>query len=136
MEEIRNLFIEKNKNLKLCFIKDNFAFFTKEFDNQWGDDWDDAPYQYNAGKPYEDRFNKIVKLAFYCPLLSTPAEITGIRPPYYSVEQINAGAVPWLTRYPSSIKGESEVYAGCLLERFIEQIEELNGEIYINVSNI
>ena len=37
----------------LCYVDGPWAWFTtqKLFD-QWGDDWDDAPYECNAGDPY------------------------------------------------------------------------------------
>ena len=28
-------------------------YFTSDMAAQWGDDWDDRPYEHNAGKPYE-----------------------------------------------------------------------------------
>lgn len=28
-------------------------YFTSDIENQWGDDWDDRPYEHNAGKPYQ-----------------------------------------------------------------------------------
>ena len=32
-----------------------YAYFTPiELSKQWGDDFDDAPYEYNAGEPYDD----------------------------------------------------------------------------------
>ena len=41
------------KDLKLCYVKDNFAYFTtQKLSDQTGDDWNDAPYEYNAGIPY------------------------------------------------------------------------------------
>lgn len=43
----------KFDNYVLCFVKGNRAYFTrKDLDEQWGDDWDDRPYEYNAGEPY------------------------------------------------------------------------------------
>ena len=37
----------------LCYVAGNFAYFTtKPLSEQWGDDWDDAPYEHNAGTPY------------------------------------------------------------------------------------
>lgn len=37
----------------LCYVDDKFAYFTtQELAKQWGDDWDDAPYEHNAGEPY------------------------------------------------------------------------------------
>lgn len=39
---------------KLCYVKGSFAYFTtQELSKQWGDDWNDAPYEHNAGEPYE-----------------------------------------------------------------------------------
>ena len=49
-------FKESMKDLKLCFIDNeiNCAYFTeKDVTEQWGDDWNDAPYEYNAEPPYE-----------------------------------------------------------------------------------
>jgi hypothetical protein len=38
----------------LCYIEGCWAYFTTQpLDKQWGDDWDDAPYEHNAGTPYE-----------------------------------------------------------------------------------
>lgn len=48
----------------------HYLYFTDNIDKQWGDDWDDAPYEYNAGEPYDDNTNiiiipvKIVPLSF------------------------------------------------------------------------
>lgn len=45
---------------KLCYIDDNgysnqgVAYFTDNLENQWGDDWDDAPYEHNAESPYHE----------------------------------------------------------------------------------
>ena len=39
---------------KLCYIDNNKAWFTDNFEKQWGDDWNDKPYQDNAGKPYNE----------------------------------------------------------------------------------
>lgn len=37
----------------LCYVDGNRAYFTTQpLDQQWGDDWDDAPYEHNAGTPY------------------------------------------------------------------------------------
>jgi len=43
-----------DKHFKLCLVLDNQAWFTtQDVKLQWGDDWDDAPYEHNAGPPYE-----------------------------------------------------------------------------------
>lgn len=46
------------KEYKLCYVEDNFAYFTNDFENQWGDDWNDRPYEHNAGEPYEKKDKK------------------------------------------------------------------------------
>ena len=39
----------------LCYVERNFAYFTSiPLELQWGDDWNDAPYEHNAGEPYGD----------------------------------------------------------------------------------
>ena len=38
----------------LCYVRGAWAYFTTQpLEDQWGDDWDDAPYEHNAGSPYE-----------------------------------------------------------------------------------
>ena len=45
--------MKKNK-YKLCYVQNNKAFFTTQnLEDQWGDDWDDIPYEHNSGYPYE-----------------------------------------------------------------------------------
>ena len=59
------------ENAKLCFVevnsdseiydgednliehKLNLYYTTNSLDKQWGDDWNDSPYEHNAGIPYE-----------------------------------------------------------------------------------
>lgn len=37
----------------LCYVDRPWAYFTTQsLSEQWGDDWNDAPYEYNAGPPY------------------------------------------------------------------------------------
>ena len=37
----------------LCYVDGAFAYFTtRPLAEQWGDDWDDAPYEHNAETPY------------------------------------------------------------------------------------
>ena len=98
---------KKDKEFRLCYVDENIMYFTDNFENQWGDDWNDAPYEHNAGEPYEwndsesDGWNlehhhgHIRKIAFEsnwgidlpcCGHLNSP----------YSVEGINKKAVAWL----------------------------------------
>ena len=43
----------------LCYIDQmGRAYFTTQaLSKQWGDDWNDAPYEHNAETPYDDREN-------------------------------------------------------------------------------
>lgn len=45
----------------------HYFYFTDNMQEQWGDDWDDAPYEHNAGGPYDHETNIIcipVKLTY------------------------------------------------------------------------
>lgn len=116
--------------LKLCYIDSVWAYFTtKDLDKQWGDDWNDAPYEHNAGAPYEEQPYEIVKVAFEAPM-ETPAELANLNS-RYSVESINKGHIPWLTpsRYgaPDEVK---PIYAGTDLPNFIDLIRKAGGTVY------
>jgi hypothetical protein len=135
------------KNYKLCYIENNFAYFTtQELDKQTGDDWNDAPYEHNAGTPYEPRIFyyadgrrekdltewnedgtpkfEIYKVAYdYCGA-ETPAQIAGSNS-RYSVDMINAKLIPWLTKYPNKA-----LFAGASVEEFTEFVESCNGTVY------
>jgi hypothetical protein len=48
------LLIKVNTATILCYATATWAFFTtRSLKEQWGDDWNDAPYEHNAGDPYE-----------------------------------------------------------------------------------
>jgi hypothetical protein len=45
-----------NLDAVLCYIDGSWAYFTTQnLKDQWGDDWDDAPFDCNAGEPYRWR---------------------------------------------------------------------------------
>ncbi len=119
----------KEKEYKLCYINENKAYFTDSFEKQWGDDWDNAPYEYNAGEPYsayyEDKKRyKIDIKELYFELPSYWDYLPYERGHCYSVEQINKGATAWLEAADLSIK------AGTSLEEFKKVVKEHNGKIY------
>lgn len=101
----------------LCYVSGWQAYFTtRELSEQWGDDWNDAPYEHNAGTPYgpSKSFSRLVdgvwssgtqydgdrpgwtitRVVFDGQGWQTPSE-GHINSPY-SVQDINASAVPWL----------------------------------------
>ena len=138
------------KNYKLCYIQDNFAYFTtQELEKQTGDDWNDAPYEHNAGLPYlphvrhyaDGRTEKIPEywnedgtpkweiytVAYSDVYAETPAQIAGLNS-RCSVDMINAKVVPWLTDWPN---GKRALFAGASVEEFIEFIESQGGTVYL-----
>jgi hypothetical protein len=128
----------------LCYVEPPWAYFsTRPLDEQWGDDWNDAPYEHNAGEPYDWQPYmakhdvepyEIVKVAWSGGGdLETPA---GLDPPNsgYSVEQINAREIAWLTdpaygKRPRIM--EPVVWAGITVSEFIEIIEQRGGTVYV-----
>lgn len=126
--------------LKLCYIKDNWAYFTtRAVENQWGDHWNDAPYEHNAGEPYTfleyDKKHgvipwEIVKVAWEGDF-QVPCD--GHRNSPWSVQQINAGQVCWLCvpgwRVP--IEGTSMgLFAGANLQEFRDFVHGNGGVVY------
>lgn len=80
-------------NFKLCYFKDNFAYFTSDFENQTGDDWNDAPFDSNAGTPYDHKGTIVFKIALYGDFSSAQDDQYS-RPT--SVDDINKGFMPWI----------------------------------------
>lgn len=125
------------EDYRLCYVDEPRAYFTtQELEKQWGDDWNDTPYEHNAGLPYtpshpEREFtngepNWEVVLLFYDAELVTPSD-TGINSAY-SVEKINQGAVAWLwDKYGDS---GVAIQAGTTLPEFKRLIKKAGGKIY------
>jgi hypothetical protein len=119
---------------KLCYIDGGSmnicqAYFTTQpLQDQWGDDWDDAPYELNAEEPYNwktgtDEPHSIFVVVFnrgqyWCPCdghLNSP----------WSVQDINAGRIPWL-----SSEKHPTMMAGCRFAQFSELISAADGTVY------
>jgi hypothetical protein len=141
------------KDFKLCYIENGTAYFTtQELSEQWGDDWDDAPYESNAGTPYrphiryfaDGRSEKIAeywnedgtpmweiqKVKFDCYNLDSPAD-KGYK---VSVMEINAGAVAWLygtTKDSDGNRIHITVLAGDTIDEFKQKIRQMGGKIYV-----
>ena len=119
----------------LCYVDGAWAYFTTQsLDKQWGDDWNDAPYEHNAGTPYYDYENiskpkeprwRIIKVAFDGGL-STPGG--GEMNSSYSVEQINRHEIAWLRdRWGNS---GIVIHAGTPLSEFKALIRKAGGAVY------
>lgn len=119
----------------LCYVSGNFAYFTtQELSRQWGDDWDDAPYEHNAGRPYEwtqgDKCEpwEIVKVAFDGDF-EQPSEGCCNSP--WSVQAINAGAAAWLRSSSYRAGPVVAIPAGTTLGRFAELVRKAGGRAYL-----
>jgi len=120
---------------QLCYVDGCFAYFTSaDITKQWGDDWNDAPYEHNAEEPYEfdERWphdthkGDIIKLAFEAELM--PPCYDYLNSPY-SVQDINAGKVPWL-RSSSWSEGKIAIQAGTTIRDFFKLVKEVGGIVY------
>lgn len=140
--------------LKLCYINqsDEYSeqlelYFTeKEISEQWGDDWDDAPYEHNAGEPYENDYSQpeqgvkdgrgiYPKINIYKIYVEpknwnisfiTPR--TGTLNSPYSVKDINEGVVPWLVIKENN-KIVAKIMVGTTYNEFIEIYNKLKSII-------
>lgn len=137
----------KTANLKLCYIDEDesdlhdmmAAYFTENPLESWGDDWDDAPYEHNAGPPIQriEGKGRIVKLIFSVPGMSTPAMVSrerGFLNSPYSVENIIHEDVPWLSGefYTEDTKGRIEIFAGADFKDFLATVILLGGIAYLS----
>lgn len=121
---------------RLCYIDAmrRAWFTTKEVTEQWGDDWNDAPYEHNAGSPYgwsaydEEKGREKWELTFvhFSSNLNTPEDLAGANS-NFSVEMINNKLTPWLTNDDYSVK----VWASTTLPEFVKVVEEAKGIVYL-----
>lgn len=129
---------------RLCYV-DRFAWFTSvPLEHQWGDDWDDIPYEHNAGIPYDTHYDSpfvkggtdrkrvehpLVKVAWSSEHeLPCDNQINSC----WSVQKINSGNVAWFlqSRY-SENDALRPIQAGTSLEDFVRIIKEGGGEVYL-----
>ena len=119
-----------------------YAYFTEvPLSNQWGDDWDDDPYEYNAEEPYDDHYvgnerkeHLIIKVPFYvCHNgydVKMPEDYGYDNSPF-CVRDINAGAVAWIfarSLEPKRADGVA-ILAGMNPYEFFERVDRIN-EMY------
>ena len=114
---------KKDKEYRLCYVRDNVLYFTDNFEHQWGDDWDDITYS-GGDEPYtwrddeSDEWNiehhrgHFKHIGFY-------SEHESLRTPFdcgrYSIEDVNKKAAPWL--YSDKAGG---LMAGSTMDEAIE----------------
>lgn len=124
---------------KLCYVDGHKAWFTSNWKDQYGDDWDDRPYEHNSGTPYSENYKakclgvwngcahypKIPQKVLYFDLDDYTLPCDSYLNSPFSVEDINNHKVPWIT------KDNNYIFAGTSYSNFIKQIEELGGIVYL-----
>lgn len=124
---------EEQLNAQLCYVSGNIAYFTTQnLQDQWGDDWEDSPYEHNAGIPYYPRNGEQYQIITVCftGSFDQPCDVSKI---YLSVEQINQGVVPWLCTDKWARESKS-IFAGTILKDFISIIWQVDGDVYLPLS--
>jgi hypothetical protein len=111
------------------------AYFTPlPLDQQWGDDWNDAPLECNAGIPYDDVIDevkdvdglKIVSKKHDIEILTVIFDADCRFPWSYEynspfcVEDVNKQAVAWM------YDGKNTILAGVNPKEFIKKLEKFN----------
>ncbi len=123
--------MKNTDNKKLCYIDNNrCAYFTSfPLSKVYGDDWNDAPYELNAGPPYEE-FD-ITKIFFTVDLYQLPLYFGE-----YSIDEINnkKNKIPWLKPVKSN-KSITPIFADITLGEFKKLIRKHKGKIYIEEVN-
>lgn len=125
-------------NYKLCYVdkldEETYMLWFSKLDLTLvcGDDWNDAPYECNAGEPYEEGndYAKIVVFKNWNSDLRCPCD-GYVNSPYTILDINNRKVVPWL------VGNDVVIWAGATLG---ETINELGGrddiEIYINREDV
>lgn len=135
------------KQYKLFYIQPNskrpaplVCFTTGDITQEWGDDWDDAPWEHNAGTPYYNNAD-----AQYFEMRIEDGDLTSIKTPEehfggnspFSVKKINSGMFPWLTVDvwdPESRKYEEHkdlFPAGLTLDKFIKRCQSVGIRLWV-----
>lgn len=140
--------IEAVDEFKLCYIEDNLAFFTtKDLDKQWGDDWNDRPYEHNASRPYLPHLGHDYKMGEEPPwrifVLVWEGPFTDPRgnmlnSPYCVYDINRKKMVPWLAPEPWTIletvppvKDDFyNIWAGDGIAEFVRKIYTLEGRVW------
>lgn len=115
--------------MKLCYVREGVLYFTKkDLEKQWGDDWNDKPYEHNAGEPYYDAPEDIAvyRLEMDESRVIIEEPCSNVDNSIYSVEDINNRLVPWLKI--TVLSGENmhlySVFAGA----FLDEVNRIVGK--------
>ena len=112
---------------RLCLIKENLAYFVDDIENVTGDDWNDKPYECNAGDPYEE-FDPLV-VYFDEGYISRRPGTSFDAGGYISLEEIKQSHGSFIVYYKD---GDSISY-GDTLKKFVESLRKHEGNAYFLV---
>lgn len=122
----------------LCYCEEQWAYFTTQpLAEQWGDDWDDAPYEHNAGRPYvyhehDRKCGKppwvIIRVGWRGPWETPCGWVTNSE---LSVEDINSGRTPWLRPQRFGERRVPKIYAGTTLGEFAHTLLAEGGMLWL-----
>ena len=132
---------------KLCYVSNGYAWFTtQELSKQWGDDWNDAPYEHNAEIPYDYKESvyeagkgMVANPAPAYKLAVVPFDGAGLQTPDclcsggnspFSVQMINKGAVAWLSTPTYSVGPFIHIWAGTPYPEFVRLVQSAGGNVY------
>ena len=125
--------------------KEFYAYFTpKPLYEQWGDDWNDAPYEHNAGEPYDDVILEsevhdgvhvatkiehyyIIQIPFAVKSYNwnLPRDYGSYNSPF-SVDMINSGACAWIyDAADGKMEHMTSIHAGVTIREFIDKLKRI-----------
>lgn len=114
----------------LCYVDKGRAWFTTQsLSKQWGDDWNDAPYEHNAGDPYSwierhDGKNGVPQWDLYTALFVGEGLYEPCAFGSHSVEEITRGRVmPWV------MGNGVALFAGTPMSEFLRVIRAAGGAV-------
>lgn len=125
---------------RLCYVDEHHkCYFTTQFETQWGDDWDDSPYEHNSEPPYyyDSRVDSAkvpwdIITVYLDGNWETPADRANGNS-RYSVDDINKGAIAWLTTAHWGNDNARPIPAGITLMEFIVRVKDGGGTVYAPV---
>lgn len=125
----------------LCYVEKDrdgiWAYFTTEpLEEQWGDDWGDAPYEHNAGLPYGtyEENGRTIHVRCIIGDFTVLADLGPNSP--FSVQDINAGVVAWLwsrvgdPSRPGGADRYAVIPAGVTMAQCRELARSVGGDLY------
>ena len=124
-------------NSLLCYVDGAWAYFTtRSLTKQTGDDWNDTPYEHNAGPPHKPSQThqswQITKVAWEGPFITPDFDQTNSP---YSVDQINQHVIAWLRGATWEDPVPASIYAGVTLQEFIQHLQAAKGKVYMEVAH-